>query len=201
MIDADRPPTEASLGDVALRRWRLDDLDPLFAAISANLEHLRPWMAFAANHRRESVAQFLADSALGWESGERFEYAILYRRAVIVGSTGLVRRIGPGGLEIGYWVDARHTRKGIGTLAAAALSEMALELSTVDRVEIHHNEANIASGAIPARLGFTNLGKFPAKPKAPAEVGSDVYWRLHAAQFATSPARSLLDSVRGPVSS
>lgn len=108
-----------------------------------------------------------------------------------------MRRIGPGGLEIGYWLAAGHTRKGIATLAAAALTAIGLSLSSVDHVEIHHNEANIASGGVPTRLGFTNLGKFPAEPKAPAEVGSDVYWRLDADQFATSPARSLLDSVSG----
>lgn len=197
MTQPDRPPTAVNLGEVTLRRWCTDDLEPLFAAISANLDHLRPWMAFAANHGRDSVARFLADGEAGWESGERFEYAILYREAGIAGSAGLVRRIGPGGLEIGYWVDSQHTRKGIATLAAAAVTASGLALSSVDHVEIHHNEANIASGGVPARLGFTNLGKFPAAPKAPAEVGSDVYWRLDAAQFARSPARSLLDSVGG----
>jgi ribosomal-protein-serine acetyltransferase len=197
MTQPDRPATAVSLGNVTLRRWCRDDLKPLFAAISANLDHLRPWMAFAANHGRDSVARFLADSEAGWESGERFEYAILDREAGIAGSAGLVRRIGPGGLEIGYWVDAQHTRRGIATLAAAALTEMGLALSSVDHVEIHHNEANIASGAVPARLGFTSIGKFPVEPKAPAEVGSDVYWRLDEAEFGTSPARSLLDSVSG----
>lgn|GEM_PF-490089 len=195
-IQTDRPPVMVSLGDIALERWRRGELEPLFAAISANLDHLRPWMAWATNHGRASVAQFLADGEASWERGERFEYAIRSGKAGIVGSAGLMSRIGPGGLEIGYWIDARHTGRGIATLAAAALSEMGLALSTVDHVEIHHDEANIASGAIPARLGFRNLGKFPAASKAPAEVGRNVYWRLDAAQFGKSPARSLLDSVR-----
>jgi RimJ/RimL family protein N-acetyltransferase len=160
------------------------DLEQLFAAISANIDHLRPWMPWAADHGRDSVVQFLADSEAGWECGDRFEYAIRSRRAEILGSAGLMRRIGSGGLEIGYWIDARHTGKGIATLAVAALTETALELSTVDHVEIHHDEANIASGAIPARLGFRKLGTFAGpEQKAPADVGRDVRWRLDAAQF------------------
>jgi len=67
----------------------------------------------------------------------------------------------------------------------------------VDHVEIHHDEANTASAAIPARLGFRKIGKFAVlEPKAPAEVGRDVRWRLDATQFAASPATSLLNGAR-----
>jgi RimJ/RimL family protein N-acetyltransferase len=188
------------IGGVVLERWSLDDLDSLFVAICANLEHLRPWMPWVANHGRESVAEFLTESNAGWERGARFEYAIrdadADADAAVLGSAGLMGRIGLGGLEIGYWVDARHTRRGIATLTAAALSEMAFGLSTVDRVEIHHDEANLASGAIPARLGFSKLGTFPHQPVAPGELGHDIRWRLDAEQFAVGPARALLDGAR-----
>jgi ribosomal-protein-serine acetyltransferase len=196
-MEIDRPPATVTVGGLVLERWRSADLERLFAAISENIEHLRPWMAFAAHHGRDSVARFLAASEAGWERGERFEYAILDRRAAVLGSAGLIGRIGPGGLEIGYWIGARHAGRGIATLAVAALTEVALELSAVDHVEIRHDEANIASGGIPARLGFRNLGSVAGPPqKAPAEVGVDVRWRLDAAQLAGSPARSLLDRAR-----
>lgn len=197
VIQSEGPPARVVLGDVVLERWRPGDVDPLFTAISANIEHLRPWMPWAASHARDAVVQFLADSDAGWHRGERFEYAVRNQTGEVLGSAGLMDRIGPGGLEIGYWIHAQHTRKGIATLVAAALSEIGLGLSTVDHVEIHHDEANIASSAIPARLGFRHIGTFRVDPKAPSEVGHDVRWRLDAAQFATSPARSLLDGARG----
>jgi RimJ/RimL family protein N-acetyltransferase len=192
-----RPTARANVGELILERWRSSELGPLFDAISANLDHLRPWMPWAAHHSRDSVAQFLSDSEAGWRRGERFEYAIRDREATLLGSIGLMGRIGPGGLEIGYWMQARHTGKGIATLAAAAMAEMGLALGTVDRVEIRHDEANLASGAIPARLGFSNLGTFPAVSSAPADVGRDVRWRLDAAGFAASTAGALLESARG----
>jgi RimJ/RimL family protein N-acetyltransferase len=187
-----RPPARVAIGEAVLERWSFDDLDSLFVAVSANLEHLRPWMPWAADHGRDSVAEFLAESHAGWERGARFEYAVRDPGAAVLGSAGLMGRIGPGGLEIGYWIDAQHTRRGIATLAAAALSELGLALSTVDRVEIHHDEANKVSGAIPARLGFSKLGTFPCEARAPGEVGREVRWRLDAAQLAAGPARALL---------
>lgn len=45
-------------------------------------------------------------------------------------------RIGPGGLETGYWVHQAHTRRGLATAAAAALTDAALALPGIDRVEI-----------------------------------------------------------------
>lgn len=186
------------IGDLVLERWSIDDLDSLFVAITANLEHLRPWMPWAANHSRESVIEFLCESEAGWERGARFEYAIRDRDEAMLGSAGLMGRIGPGGLEIGYWLDARHTGRGIATLAAAALSEMGLALSTVERVEIHHDEANAASGAIPRRLGFVQVAFVETQPQAAAETGRDLHWRLDAALLAAGPARALLDEARAP---
>jgi ribosomal-protein-serine acetyltransferase len=191
-----RPPARVLIGDLVLERWSIDDLDSLFVAITANLEHLRPWMPWAADHTRESVTEFLAESEAGWERGARFEYAVRDRADVLLGSAGLMGRIGPGGLEIGYWIDARHTGRGVATLAAAALSEMGLALSTVERVEIHHDEANAASGAIPRRLGFVQVAAAETQPQAAAETGRDLHWRLDAALLSAGPARVLLDRAR-----
>lgn len=41
----------------------------------------------------------------------------------VVGGCGLHRRVGPGGLEIGYWVHAAWTRRGIA--AAAGFTRVA----------------------------------------------------------------------------
>jgi len=189
-----RPPAREALGGLALERWRPEDEPALFDAISQSIGHLRPWMVFAADHTHESVERFLSGSEEGWRQGSRFEYALRNPRGEILGSAGLMGRIGPGGLEIGYWVHAAHIRRGVASLAAALLSEMALALDTVEHVEIHHDEANLASGAVPARLGFRELGSFAAERRAPADIGRDIRWRMDAEAFAGSPAMALLRS-------
>jgi RimJ/RimL family protein N-acetyltransferase len=191
-----RPPAREVLGGLALERWQTEDELALFEAIAQSIDHLRPWMVFAADHTHESVARFLSDSEEGWRQGSRFEYALRNPRREILGSAGLMGRIGPGGLEIGYWIHAAHTRRGVALLAAALLSEMALALDTVDHVEIHHDQANLASGAVPARLGFGELGSFAAERRAPADIGRDIRWRMDGEDFAGSPAAALLQEAR-----
>ncbi len=192
----DRPPETIVIERLALDRWRPEDLELLVAAVSGTLEHLRPWMSWAADHSRESIKRFLAESNEGWVRCERFEYAIRDLRGRIIGSAGLLDRIGPGRLEIGYWVDAAHIRRGVATQAAAALTEAALALSWVTDVEVHHDEANLASRAVAHRLGFRLIGTYPRKPTAPAETEHEVRWGINVDEFTTSPASQLLKDVR-----
>jgi hypothetical protein len=41
-----------------------------------------------------------------------------------------------------------------------------------------HDELNVASGQIPRKLGFTEAGRRPLDPPAPAGTGTGVVWRL-----------------------
>ncbi|MEU6347289.1 GNAT family protein [Streptomyces sp. NPDC046977] len=175
-------PAESLAADrVALRRWRGTDLDALHRAIDESLDHLLPWMPWAADHGRPQTAAFLARVHDEWESRQTFAYAVTSGAAVI-GGCGLHRRIGAGGLEIGYWIHPRWTGQGHATAAAAALVREGFRLTGIDRIEIHHDAANRASGAVARRLGFTEVERFPAPegPAAPGEVGVDVIWRTTA---------------------
>ena len=87
-------------------------------------------------------------------------------------------RIGPGGLEIGYWVHRAFTRRGLATAAAAALVEQAFRLPGVNRLEIVHDELNVASGGVPRKLGFTEVGRRAIEAPPPAGTGVGVVWQL-----------------------
>src|SRR5208282_2209205 len=171
------PDEVITRGPVTLRRWREDDLDAVFQAVTESLDHLRPWMPGAADDTRESAAEFLAKSAKDWADGNEYNYAILTDSA-LAGGCGLMARIGPGGLEIGYWVRRAWTRRGLATAASAALVDQAFRLPGVDRVEIVHDELNVASGGVPRKLGFTEIGRRPLDPSAPTGTGTGVVWRL-----------------------
>ena len=172
---------------VTLRRFRAEDVDALFGAVTESLEHLRPWMPWAADYSRASAEEYLAGSIKGWDEGTEYNYAILTGGAlagdalagrVLAGSIGLMTRCGPGGLEIGYWVHRAYTGRGLATAATAALVEEAFGLPGVDWVEIVHDELNVASGQIPRKLGFTEAGRRPLDPPPPAGTGTGVVWRL-----------------------
>lgn len=174
-------PGEVLSGDgVRLRRVRLDDADLVCRIVTESLDHLRPWMLWAADgYDRDAALTFLDQSEANWTSGVGYSYLIT-TLGVPVGVCGLERRIGPGGLEIGYWLHPEHTGRGIATRAAALLVDQAFAFPRVDRVQIWHDAANTASGAIPKRLGFTELVRRapPRDPPTPGEIGIDVVWEL-----------------------
>jgi ribosomal-protein-serine acetyltransferase len=175
-LDA-RPDDVIEHGPVTLRRWRGSDLDAVYRAVTESMDHLSPWMPWAAGYTQQSAAEFLAKSERDWADGTEYGYAIITERA-LAGSCGLMARIGPGGLEIGYWVHQAYTRRGLATAASAALVDQAFRLPGVDRVEIVHDELNVASGGVPRKLGFTEAGRRPLEQPTPQGTGVGVVWRL-----------------------
>jgi ribosomal-protein-serine acetyltransferase len=176
----ERPAEVLSHGPVRLRRWRRADADTVYRVVMDSLDHLRPWLPWADGYDRERAAQFVTLSEHDWDAGVAYNYAILGGDGEVVGGIGLVRRVGPGGLEIGYWLHPAHTGRGLATAASAALVEQAFTLPGVEFVEIVHDEANTASGAIPRRLGFTQVERRqrPREAGAPGEAGVELVWRL-----------------------
>jgi ribosomal-protein-serine acetyltransferase len=174
------PLPEGAVGDgVTLRRWAPADAPALHAAVVASTEHLRPWMPWIAEEpktleqRRELIATWDREWAAGgdcptgiWVDGE------------LVGACGLHRRIGAGGLEIGYWVHVDHVGRGIATRAAEAAVAMAFSVPDIEVVEIHQDTANPTSGRVPEKLGFTCFGDFDAKALSPGEAGVERRWQL-----------------------
>jgi ribosomal-protein-serine acetyltransferase len=174
-----RPPEVLRHGQVVLRRWRQDDAAALLAAVLESLAHLRPWMAWADGYDTDSAVGYLRGCGEQWASGDAFGYAIIVGDQ-IVGSAGLHSRVGEDGLEIGYWVHSNWTGRGIATDAAAALTAAAFALPGIQRVQIYHDAANVASGRVPAKLGYARLGERPSRelgPSAPGETGTDVVWQ------------------------
>jgi ribosomal-protein-serine acetyltransferase len=177
MTERPEPDELITNGQVTLRRYRPGDVDAVFQSVTESLDHLRPWMPWAAGYTRDSAAEFLAKSARDWADGQEYNYAII-RDGALAGGCGLMARIGPGGLEIGYWVHQAYTRRGLATAASAALVEQAFRLPGVDRVEIIHDELNVASGGVPCKLGFTEVGRQSLSEHTPGGSGVGVVWRL-----------------------
>lgn len=165
--------------ELVLRSWTEDDAPALSRAIAASVEHLRPWMAWAADEphddlwRRQLIRGWRQEAAAGGD--ETFG---MWLGDQVVGACGLHRRIGPGGLEIGYWVHAAFTRQGLATEAARRLRDDALARPGIDHVEIHHDRANVASGRVAAAAGFTLVGERSRSRDAPAQEGVELQWRV-----------------------
>lgn len=162
---------------VALRRHRVEDAEAIAEAIALSLPELRPWMPWATEEAAEPSLQRarLEEAVPHWEAGSDFVYVIVSDGRV-AGCMGLHNRIGPGGLEIGYWLRTDHTGRGIVTSCVRSLTATVLALPGLDRVEIHCDEANVRSAAVPRRVGYRLARVEDDEVTAPGEIGRSMIW-------------------------
>ena len=142
---------------LVIRCYDPRDAPLLKDAIDSSLEHLRPWMPWAADEPQtlEEKTDLVKLFRSEFDTGENFIYGIFSPdETEQVGATGLHPRIGPGGLEIGYFVRASAIRQGIATESSAALTQVGFEVCNADRIEIRIDPRNQASFGIPRKLGF-----------------------------------------------
>jgi RimJ/RimL family protein N-acetyltransferase len=93
-------------------------------------------------------------------------------------------------IEIGYWVRADACGRGLATEATQAVIALALGLPDIDRLTIHCDERNVASAAIPRRLGFRLAD-------SPEPSGIQV-WSLHVLSGRTVEQQSVTDPASYP---
>src|SRR6185312_7575810 len=105
--------------------------------------------------------------------GEEFNYAIFTAAGDLIGSIGLMTRMGPGVMEIGYWLRTPFTGRGYMTAAVEGLTGVALGLPGIERVAIEYDAANTRSAAVAARAGFSEVRRYDREPEAPGCSGTE----------------------------
>jgi len=160
-IDSDR---------LMLRPWRSEDLTSLHEALTESVDHLRPWIPWATPHAPsvEQAHTRLSAWMEEFQSDTNFIYAAFDRSGThLVGGLGLYGRVGPGALEIGYWIRRRSAGAGLATEGAQALTGIGFRLPGILRIEIHLDPTNTASRRVPEKLGYTLV------PHGSLEEGQD----------------------------
>ena len=176
---------------VTVRRFRADDAVGLNTSVEESRTHLRPFMPWASLPPM-TIAERVTQIEEWNAKDDDFTIGIFGEGGRVLGGSGYHARIGPGGIELGYWVHVDFIRKGIATEVARALTTEAFASNaSIDRVEIHHDRNNDASGRVPARLGFTRVGERARPAEAPGECGVLLIWRTVREEWINSNARVL----------
>ena len=117
--------------------------------------------------------------------GRDFFYLILDpTEEMVLGSTGLHPRREPGTLETGYWIRTDQTGRGLATETARVMTRTALDLVGAQRVEIRCDPQNMASAAIPRRLGYDLRETISGDATSPqGEPRDTMVWEMMAARF------------------
>jgi ribosomal-protein-serine acetyltransferase len=169
------PPERIDAGEVTLRRWEPRWADEAAAAVRESLPQLKPFLPWAQDdYDTDASHAFINTSVDKWAEGTEFNYAIFDTIGYLVGSIGLMTRMGPGVLELGYWIRTPYAGRGYMTAAVNALTRVALTLPGIDRVAIRHDAANAASAAVAAKAGFVEVERINREPQTPDETGTDV---------------------------
>jgi RimJ/RimL family protein N-acetyltransferase len=169
------PPEMINTGELVLKRWELAWADEAAAAVRESLPELKPFLPWATDaYDAETSRTFIEMSVENWDKGTTFNYGIFTAVGDLVGGIGLMTRMGPGVLEIGYWMRTSYTGRGYMTAAVEALTRVALTLPGIERAAIRHDVANAASAAVASKAGFVEVSRVDSEPVAPGETGADV---------------------------
>ena len=166
---------------LVLRRVSSVYADALAAAVARSLPELRLFMDWAQTEPTEAVdfADFLAASDREWDDDRAYGYHVFDRATdELIGGCGLMRRVGAGAIEIGYWIRSDHAGRGLATEAAAVLAEAAWAMADIARIVIRHDAANHASGRVAEKLGFHPVDRVAVEVTAVGESGVDVIREL-----------------------
>ncbi|NND45425.1 MAG: GNAT family N-acetyltransferase [Xanthomonadales bacterium] len=180
---------------LVLRCWEPADAPALRAALDACDAYLRPWIPFMKDEPR-SLAQttdWLRGHRASFDLGDQFRYGVFDRASgELLGENMLLARVGPGGLEVGYWTHVDQAGRGIASEASSAMIRVGFELMGVDRIEIHCAPGNAASAAVPRKLGFVHEATLRRRVTDTEGALHDLMiWTLFRDDYPASPASRL----------
>lgn len=190
-VEFSNPAYRIETKRLLVRCYNPSDAALLAQAVTANIEHLRPWMPWVSAEPEpiEEKVQRLKRFRGLFDLGQDFIYGIFNPEETrLLGGTGLHTRLGENQLEIGYWIHKDFVNQGLVTECTAALIKVAFELMHVHRIEIHCDPANLASAAIPRKLGFTHEGTLRAKTPFLDSWSDSMVWGLLESEYWDSPS-------------
>ena len=147
-----------------LRCWSPEDAPRLRAALDVCDAHLRPMIPFMKDEPRtlQQTARWLRGHRAAFDLGQFYRYAVYDTdEKNLLGENMLLTRVGPGGLEIGYWTHKDAPENGASVSIATKLG--------------FTHEATLK------KRGLDSEGR----------MGDLMIWSLFAADYSSSPAANI----------
>lgn len=176
---------------LVVRCYEPADARLLMESVQESVEHLKPWMPWAHDEPQplEQKLRGVLRFRGRFDLQEDYIYGIFNREETrLLGGTGLHTRVGDRQLEIGYWIHTDFVKKGFATESSAALTKVAFEIVGIHRLEIHCDPHNLASAAVPRKLGFTHEGTLRQKTSFLDRWSDSMVWGLLDTEYPDSPS-------------
>ena len=141
---------------IAIRKFQIDDIPQLFAAINQSAREIKPWLFWS--HEDYTLAEsqaFVASQETAWKKDDQYNFVITDTETNhFLGSVGLnlINRRDQVA-NLGYWVHSDFTRNGIGSAAARLAAAFGLQELGLERIEIIAAAENKASCRVAEKAG------------------------------------------------
>ena len=190
-----KPVYRVETNRLVLRCWDPKDAVLIQEAAAESKDHLLPFMPWAANEPQtiEQKAELARRFRGLFDRDEDYVYGIFNKNeSRALGGTGLHTRLSGNALEIGYWLHKDFINQGYITESTAALTKVAFEIYHVDRLEIHCSVENLASAAVPRKLGYIHEATRRRLAYAHDKYSDSMIWTLFADEYPNTPSASTI---------
>lgn len=138
-----------------LRVFEPADADTLLELIRQNRSHLDAWLRWSGRiHSKEDVLALIERFAAKTAIGDGFHAGLWYQGHLVGGIVCHYINRESNKTEIGYWLGADYTGKGLVTQACRVVLRYLFEQEKMHRVELQCVVDNLPSRAVAERLGF-----------------------------------------------
>jgi ribosomal-protein-serine acetyltransferase len=145
--------------DLELRLLEAHHAEVMFNLIVSNRAHLDPWLRWSGRIQTLDDARQLIDRfGKKFAAGDGFHAGLWFQGQLAGGLVchGINRESNKS--EVGYWLGAQFTGKGIVTCACREVIDYLFAHEKLHRVEIQCATDNLPSRTVAERLGFTFEG-------------------------------------------
>ncbi|TWT13329.1 GNAT family N-acetyltransferase [Planomicrobium sp. CPCC 101079] len=145
--------------DLSLRLVEMRDAKRIFELTDQSRDYLKEWLPWLDyTQKPEDTEDFIKMGRTNFVESRSMNTVILYK-GEIAGLAGF-NEINQSNktAKIGYWLGQDFQGKGIMTRVAKALTDYAINILEMNKVEIRVAAENKKSRAIPERLGFAEEG-------------------------------------------
>jgi RimJ/RimL family protein N-acetyltransferase len=164
---------------VCLRPWRTDDVDAVFAACQD--PEIQRWTQVPVPYAAEHAAEFVGTVApQTWADGGALFAVEPLDGGPLVGSMGLLPPSDGVG-EVGYWTAPGQRGRGLTGEALRVLTDWALDVLGVHRVELLVDPANTGSRRVAESAGFIAEGTIRQRFRFRGQPSDLVLYALLAA--------------------
>jgi RimJ/RimL family protein N-acetyltransferase len=171
----------ATDGVITLRRYRAGDGPALYTAVQGSFAQLHRWLPWChAGYSPADSEEFVRSRDAEWEKGEHFSFVITdTAENEFLGGVGLNSRNRIHNFaNLGYWIRADASGRGLATRAAQLMARFGFEEVGLQRIEIVCAPGNLASQRVAEKAGARREGVLRSRMLLHGQPGDAVIFSL-----------------------